>query len=64
MSKKYCKHVFEYVYSATCPYCGKDTHEPDIELQSKLFKEYYKSGKHLQWICPIDGGTIKGWESI
>jgi rRNA maturation protein Nop10 len=56
--------VYEYVYSDICPDCGKDTHEPNRELDSKLFKEYYKSGEHLKWKCPIDGGTIRGWWSI
>ena len=63
-SKKHCSHVYEYVYSAVCPDCGRDTHETDIELHNKLFKEYYESEKHLKWKYPIDGGTIRGWWSI
>lgn len=63
-NKKYCKHVYEYVDSDICPYCGKNTCEPNRELDSKLFKEYYASGKHLQWKCPVEGGTIRGWWSI
>ena len=63
-SKQHCRHVYEYVYSAICPDCGRDTHEPDIELHNKLFREYYESGEHLKWKCPIDGGTIRGWWSI
>ena len=63
-NKKHCRHVYEYVNSKICPDCGRDTHELDIELNKKLFKEYYESGKHLDWKCPVDGGTIRGWWSI
>ena len=56
--------MYEYVNSKICPDCGRNTHEPDIELNKKLFKEYYESGKHLDWKCPVDGGTIRGWWSI
>lgn len=59
-----CRHVYEYVYQDTCPDCGRYTHEPDRELDLKLFKEYYASGKHLEYKCPIEGGTIRGWWSI
>jgi hypothetical protein len=59
-----CRHVYEYVGAPICPDCGKDTHEPDIELHSKLFNEHYDSEKHLAYKCPIEGGTIRGWWSI
>ena len=26
---KKCKHVYEYVNAEVCPFCGRDTHEPD-----------------------------------
>lgn len=61
---KKCKHVYEYVYAKICPFCGRDTHEPDRELELKLFREYYESGKHLEYKCPVEGGTIRGWWSI
>jgi len=62
--KMHCRHVYEYVYQDTCPDCGRYTHEPDRELDLRLFKEYYASGKHLSYKCPIEGGTIRGWWSI
>jgi len=63
-SKKLCRHVYEYVYSDICPDCGRDTHEPNRELESKLFKEYYESEQPLAYKCPVEGGTIRGWWSI
>lgn len=59
-----CEHVFKYVYQKICPYCGKDTHEIDLELEHRLFVEYYASEEPKKWVCPIDGGTIRGWWSI
>ena len=59
-----CIHVFEYVHRETCPHCGRYTHEPDRELASKLFKEYYQSDKPKEYLCPVEGGTIRGWWSI
>lgn len=59
-----CRHVYEYVNAPICPDCGRDTHEPDHELHHKLFKEYYESGQHLEYKCPVEGGTIRGWWSI
>ena len=61
---KKCKHIYEYVNAKICPNCGRDTHEPDRELDRKLFQEYYSSGKHLEYKCPVEGGTIRGWWSI
>lgn len=60
----YCRHVYEYVYSDTCPDCGRYTHETDLELAHKLFVEYYQSDEPKKYVCPIDGGTIRGWWSI
>ena len=37
-----CKHIYEYVNAPKCPYCGKDTHEPNWEEQRKLRKEWLK----------------------
>ena len=64
MNQKHCRHVYEYVHMPECPDCGRDTHEPDLEMSSKLFKEYYESGQHRSYVCPVDGGTIRGWWSI
>lgn len=60
----YCQHVYEYVKMDICPYCGGYTHEPDRELHSRLFKEYYESDAPKEYICPVEGGTIRGWWSI
>jgi hypothetical protein len=62
--QKHCRHVYEYVNSPICPDCGKDTHEPDIALHLKLFKEYYESDEPKKYTCPVEGGTIRGWWSI
>jgi hypothetical protein len=59
-----CRHIYEYVYADICPDCGGYTHEPDRELDRKLFKEYYSSDKPKEYVCPIEGGTIRGWWSI
>jgi hypothetical protein len=47
-----------------CPDCGRYTHEPDRALDRKLFKEYYESDEPKKYICPNEGGTIRGWWSI
>lgn len=62
--RQLCIHVYEYVGSKTCPHCGQLTSEPDFERESKLFKKYYESDEHKQYVCPIEGGTIRGWWSI
>jgi hypothetical protein len=59
-----CRHIYEYVNASICPDCGRDTHELDRELDSRLFKEYYASEAPKAFVCPIEGGTIRGWWSI
>lgn len=59
-----CRHVYEYVGAAICPACGRDTHELDVALASRLFREHYEHGRHLAYKCPVEGGTIRGWWSI
>ena len=61
---KSCIHVYQYVDSEVCPYCGRYTHEPDRDLDRKLFNEYYESDEPKKYICPTEGGTIIGWWSI
>lgn len=39
---KKCKHVYEYVNAPICPYCGKDTHEPDFDKINKQNKQWLK----------------------
>ena len=31
-----CEHILKYVHQKICPYCGKDTHEPNLELEHML----------------------------
>lgn len=59
-----CRHVYEYVYQDICPDCGKPTHETNAELQNMLRKKHYEEGKHLIYVCPECGGTIRGWWDI
>ena len=59
-----CRHVYEYVGAPICPDCGRDTHEPNRELEHKLFNDYYKEGKNAAYKCDKEGGTIRGWWSI
>jgi len=59
-----CRHVYEYVNADICPDCGRYTHEPDRDLDRRLFKEYYLSDEPKKYICPVEGGTIRGWWSI
>jgi hypothetical protein len=59
-----CRHVYEYVNADICPDCGRYTHEPDRDLDRRLFKEYYASDEPKKYICPNEGGTIRGWWSI
>ena len=59
-----CKHVYELVGAPICPDCGRDTHEIDDKEQHRLFKEYYESEAPKEYLCPVEGGTIRGWWSI
>jgi len=48
----YCKHVYEYVHSDICPYCGMDTHEPKwylIHVQHKIWQELNKNVEYKWW---------------
>ena len=63
-SESLCIHVYEYVGSKVCPHCGQLTCEPNFERESKEFKKFYESDIPKQYICPVDGGTIRGWWSI
>jgi len=40
------------------------TCEPNYEVETKLFKEYYASEAPNAYKCPVEGGTIRGWWSI
>lgn len=59
-----CKHVYYVLHSEKCGDCGRDTHEPDWQLQIDLYKKWIEDGNHLQYKCPIEGGSIRGWTSI
>lgn len=61
--KKKCKHVYEYVNQDKCPFCGRDTHEPNYDLLNKLHRQHILDGKDKEYICTECGGTIKGaWD--
>jgi rRNA maturation protein Nop10 len=62
--KNKCRHVYEYVYAEICPDCGGYTHEPDMQLQIQLSRQYYAEGKHLKYKCDHCGGTLRVWWDI
>lgn len=37
-----CRHIYEYVNSEICPYCGRDTHEPDFKAINKQNRQWLK----------------------
>jgi len=59
-----CRHVYEYVGVDICPDCGQDTHEIDWAYANKLHKDWIAEGKADWSICPVEGGTLRGWWSI
>ena len=61
---KKCKHVYEYVNAPICPYCGKDTHENNWEINAMLVRDNYTNGNHEKHLCEKCGGTIRGWWDI
>lgn len=60
--KKKCRHIYEYVNQDICPFCGRDTHEPDYKLQSRLHREWMEDGKNKEFICPQGGTMIGAWD--
>ena len=60
--KKKCKHIYEYVGSDKCPFCGRDTHETNTALQRQLHKQWIEDGKHLEMQCPQGGTIIGAWD--
>ena len=59
-----CRHVYEDVGIPVCPYCGRDAHTIDWAEQSRLHREWIAQGKAEWSICPVEGGTLRGWWSI
>jgi len=59
-----CRHVYEYVRADICPDCGRNTHEPDRELNSRLFKQYQESNNPLERVCCVKGAAPREWWSI
>ena len=53
---KKCKHIYEYVNAPICPYCGRDTHEPNFEAINKAHKQWLKDNP--------DAWRSVGWWSI
>lgn len=39
---KKCKHIYEYVNAKICPFCGRDTHEPDFKAINAYNKQWLK----------------------
>ena len=56
MNQKFCKHVYEYVNAAICPYCNKDTHEPNWKEQNNMHRDWLKKNP--------DAWKRVGWWSI
>ena len=60
----YCRHVYEYVNAEICPDCGRDTHETDWQQHAELHRQWLREGRADWSICPVEGGTLRGWWSI
>ena len=41
--KEKCKHIYEYVNAEICPFCGRDTHEPNFKTINKQNKQWLKN---------------------
>ena len=57
-----CKHIYEYEGTEVCPLCGRDTHEPNYKLQTKLHKQWIAEGKNEEFLCPLGGTIIGAWD--
>lgn len=60
--KNKCKHIYQYVNAEVCPFCGRDTHEPDYDLQNKLHRQWIADGKNKDLICSLGGSIIGAWD--
>lgn len=60
--RKKCKHIYEYVNADVCPFCGRDTHEPNYDLQNKLHRQWISEGKNKDFLCPQGGTIIGAWD--
>jgi rRNA maturation protein Nop10 len=59
-----CHHIYEIVNADICPSCGRDTHEINWNIPAEELRRHYSEGNYIEYICPEDGGTIRGWWSI
>lgn len=59
-----CIHVYQNVDADVCPHCGRDTHEIDWKISAREIRRHYEQGHNANYICPVEGGTIRGWWSI
>jgi hypothetical protein len=59
-----CRHIYEVIGLPDCPDCGRPTHEIDWQLEQQIVKEWRVSGKAKEVLCPVEGGTLRGWWSI
>ena len=37
-----CRHIYEYVNAEICPFCERDTHEPDFEAINAYNRQWLK----------------------
>lgn len=51
---KICRHIYEYVNSEECPFCGKFTHEINWQEIHEQHRDWINSGKSV----------AQGWWSI
>jgi len=59
-----CLHVYQDVGVDICPNCGRDTHRIDWSISARELRRHYDEGRNSEYICPVEGGTIRGWWSI
>ena len=38
--------------------------DPNWEAINEAHRQWIADGKHLAYICPVEGGSIRGWTSI
>lgn len=62
--KTNCLHIYKNLNTAVCTLCAQSTHETDWALERELRRDWVESGKAAWSVCPVEGGTIRGWWSI
>lgn len=59
-----CLHIYQDMGADICPLCAQCTHEIDWVREARLHREWIEEGKADWSICPVEGGTLRGWWSI